>query len=162
RETRTRRGDRMAFATLEDMEGSFDLVVFADAYARLSEILKRGLQIEEGQIPDPIIVIGSLEAGDTPKILVRDGMELGSAEERLSTQLHLRVLAGELSRDRLLALRDVLATSKGDCSVVLHMTIPGESETILALPDLRSVNPTEELIQKVDGLFGRPVTELTF
>ena len=29
RETRTRRGALMAFGTLEDLEGSFDLVIFA-------------------------------------------------------------------------------------------------------------------------------------
>ena len=33
RETRTRRGQTMAFGTLEDLEGSFDLVIFADPYA---------------------------------------------------------------------------------------------------------------------------------
>jgi DNA polymerase-3 subunit alpha len=161
RETRTRRGDRMAFATLEDMEGSFDLVVFAEPYARLEKLLKQGLQAEEGGVPEPILVTGSLEAGDTAKILVRDAMELGVAEERLSTELHLRVMAGELSRDRLEALRNLLASHKGDCSVVLHMTIPGESETLLALPESRAVNPSEALVEQLDGLFGRPVTELT-
>jgi len=161
RETRTRKGDRMAFATLEDMEGSFDLVVFAEAFARLGEVLKKGLETIEGQIPDPILVSGTLEAGDTPKLLVRDAMELASAEERLSTELHLRVVAGELSRDRLEAMKNVLAANKGDCSVVLHMTIPGESETLLALSDARGVRPTEELMAALDGLFGRPVTELT-
>ena len=30
RETRTKRGKRMAFATLEDLEGSFELVIFSN------------------------------------------------------------------------------------------------------------------------------------
>ncbi len=162
RETRTRKGDRMAFATLEDMEGSFDLVVFSEAYARLGELLKAGLQLEEGQLPDPIILTGTLEEGDTPKLLVRDGMELSAAEERLCKNLHVKVLAGELSRDRLTALKDVLSTRRGECAVVLHMTIPGESETLLALPDRYCVQPTEALLEKLNGLFGRPVTELEF
>jgi len=161
REMRTRRGERMAFATLEDMEGSFELVIFADAFARLAKLFERGLQAGEGEIPEPILVSGTLEAGDSAKILVRDAMELASAEERLSTQLHLRVVAGELSRDRLEALANLLAANKGDCAVVLHMTIPGESETVLALPDSRAVSPSDELLAQVDGLFGRPVTELT-
>ena len=160
RETRTRRGERMGFATLEDMEGSFELVVFAEAYARLAPLLKAGLASGEGRIPEPVIVIGTLEAGEAPKLLVRDALELAQAEERLCTALHVRVMAGELSRDRLVALRDVLAAHKGDCSVVLHMTIPGESETLLAVPEARAVSPTDALLAAVDGLFGRPVTEL--
>jgi len=162
RETRTRKGDRMAFATLEDAEGSFDLVVFAEPYARLAPLLRKGLELESGQIPDPVLVTGTLEAGDTPKLLVRDALELAHAEERLCKEIHVRVVADELSRDRLLALRDVLAAHRGDCAVVLHMTIPGESETVLALPDARGVDPSEALVEKVDGLFGRPVTELSW
>jgi DNA polymerase-3 subunit alpha len=41
RETRTRRGQTMAFGTLEDLEGSFELVIFADCYARTRGILKK-------------------------------------------------------------------------------------------------------------------------
>ena len=111
-------------------------------------------------MPDPILVTGNLEGGDTPKILVRDAIELAEAEERLCSELHVRVLAQELSQDRLQALVDVIGAHRGDCSVVMHMTIPGESETTLALPDARGVSPTEELVRKVNDLFGRPVTEL--
>lgn len=162
RETRTRRGDRMGFATLEDQEGSFDLVIFAEPYARLSAILKKGTQIEAGEIPDPILVMGNLEAGDPPKVLVRDALELDEAEERLCKELHLRVLATELSEDRLVALRRVLGTYRGDCSVMLHMTLPGESETVMALPESRGVRPSDELVEELDVLFGRPVTELSW
>ena len=34
RETRTRRGDAMAFGTLEDLEGAFELVIFAEPLRR--------------------------------------------------------------------------------------------------------------------------------
>ena len=44
RETRTRRGALMAFGTLEDLEGSFDLVIFSDAYARHGSLLKSALE----------------------------------------------------------------------------------------------------------------------
>ena len=41
RETRTRRGALMAFGTLEDLEGSFDLVIFAEPYAQLRAACSR-------------------------------------------------------------------------------------------------------------------------
>ncbi|HVH06825.1 MAG TPA: DNA polymerase III subunit alpha, partial [Myxococcota bacterium] len=40
RETRTRRGDAMAFGTIEDLEGAFELVIFAEPFARLRTLLK--------------------------------------------------------------------------------------------------------------------------
>jgi DNA polymerase-3 subunit alpha len=157
RETRTKRGALMAFGTLEDLEGAFDLVIFAEPYERLRELLKRSL---DGEPPAPLLVTGTLEAGETPKILVRDAVELAHARERLATRLRLSVVAGELSRDRLLALRRVFDAHRGDCPVVVHVLLPGESETVLALPDRRGVEANEALLSELDALFGRKVAEL--
>jgi len=154
RETRTRRGALMAFGTLEDLEGSFDLVFFAEPYERLRELLKRCV---EGEHPEPLVVTGTLEAGETPKILVRDALELVHAEERLARRLTLRVVAADLSRDRLVALRKLLGRHRGDCSVWVHLLIPGQSETVLALPDRLGVEPGDALLEELRGLFGRPV-----
>ena len=60
----------------------------------------------------------------------------------------------------MLALRRLLETHAGDCGVLLHILIPGESETVMALPGGRGVEPNEELIQALDGLFGHPVAEV--
>jgi hypothetical protein len=57
--------------------------------------------------------------------------------------VRIRVLHSEATRDRLVALRRVLEAHRGDCGVVLHLVIPGESETVVGLP----------------GLFGRPVAD---
>ena len=163
RETRTRRGQTMAFCTLEDMEGSFELVVFAEPYATHRELLARALA--SGQQADqptvPLVVSGTLESADPAKILVRDIFELGAAEERMAAEVHIRVRSEEASRDRLLALATVLSQHAGDCAVRLHLMIPGESETIMALPSGRGVEPSERLVREVDALFGRPVTEVT-
>jgi DNA polymerase-3 subunit alpha len=159
RETRTRRGDTMAFATLEDLEGAFDLVIFAEPYGRLRPLLKEAQAPAPGQGPLPLLASGTLEAGEPPKLLVRDVFKLAEAAERLSAQLRIRVFHHEASRDRLLALRRVLEGHKGDCAVLLHLVIPGESETVLGLPSSRGVEPSEALLRAVDGLFGRPVAD---
>ncbi len=162
RETRTRRGQTMGFGTLEDLEGSFELVIFSEPFATHRELLKRSIDsgTDAEMAAVPVIVSGTLESVDPAKLLVRDVFELTSAEERLASRIHIRVRAEDASRDRLLALREVLSGHKGDCTVWLHVMIPGESETVMALPDARGVEPSDALVKGIDSLFGRPVTDV--
>jgi DNA polymerase III alpha subunit len=150
----------MGFGVLEDLEGSFELVIFSEPYnlhVETMRLAKGGG--EDGRGPLPLIISGSLEESDPPKVLVRDIMLLDEAEQRLTTHFHVRVQERDVNRDRMIALRRVLRSHQGDCSVFLHVTIPGESETILSVGGLRGVDATSDLQRDVDALFGRPVTE---
>jgi DNA polymerase-3 subunit alpha len=159
RETRTRRGATMGFATLEDLEGSFDLVIFSESYERSRSLLRQALD-EEGE-PLPLLVTGTLEAGDPPKILVREMLPLATAEERLASRMTLSVVADELSRDRLEAVRRLFAAHPGPCGVTLRIAIPDESETVVELPETLGVRASRGLVEELDVLFGRPVAEVT-
>jgi DNA polymerase-3 subunit alpha len=159
RETRTKRGARMGFAVLEDLEGAFDLVIFSEPYNLHVETLRSASDGGGGDGPIPLLISGTLEAGDPPKILVRDVLRLTEAQQRLTQRLRVRVLEPDVDRDRMIALREVLRAHQGDCSVYLHITIPGESETVLQVGGIRGVDPSEVLLKDVDALFGRPVTE---
>ncbi|MAJ58695.1 MAG: DNA polymerase III subunit alpha [bacterium TMED88] len=161
RETRTKRGQRMGFGTLEDLEGSFELVIFSEPFNLHVEMLREAKDGGEGSAsgPIPLLVFGTLEEGDPPKVLVRDIMRLEEAEERLTAHLRIRVGEPDVTRDRMVALRNLLESRPGDCGVFVHVTIFGESETILSVGGLRGVEPSEELERAVDALFGRPVTE---
>ena len=77
----------------------------------------------------------------------------------MTTYLRLRVLAHEAGCDRMEALRRVLLAHPGDCEVLVHITIPGESETIVSVDGLRGVEASDDLQRDVDALFGRPVAE---
>jgi DNA polymerase-3 subunit alpha len=161
RETRTRRGSLMAFGTLEDLEGSFDLVIFAESYAQYGGLLKQAIAAGKEEGPVPLLVSGALETGDPPKILVSEVLELERADERLARTLSLRIGAADATRDRLSALRSILSQHPGDCPVSLHLVIPEESETVIALPGL-GVRPGTALVDALTGIFGRDVTELSF
>jgi len=159
RETRTRRGALMAFATLEDMSGSFDLVVFSEPFAQYGGLLKSAAADDSGAGPKPLLVTGTLEVAEPPKILVRTVVDLDRAEEKLCSQMRVRLTAEEATSDHLTALKGMLQRHPGECEVVLQILIPEESETCLLLPGLE-VRPNDELRDEVNGLFGRIVTEL--
>jgi DNA polymerase-3 subunit alpha len=157
RETLTRRGQAMGFAKLEDLEGSFELVIFSDAWAASRELLRRA---QEGGAALPLIAEGTLESAEPPKLLVRRMFALADAAEHLAVRMHVTLRAEEATRDRLLALKSLLAAHAGDCAVVLHLRIPGESETVLGLGDGCAVDASPQLLREVDTLFGRPVADL--
>ena len=159
RETRTRQGKRMGFATLEDLEGSFELVIFSQGFSEHEKLLREALAAgDAGGEPLPLLVMGSLEVADPPKILVRDVLRLSQAQERLTAQLRVRVLEPDINRDTMVALRRVLTEHPGDCAVYVHIMMPGESETIVSVGG-GGVQPSDELQREVDALFGRPVAE---
>jgi len=160
RETRTRRGDTMAFATLEDLEGSFDLVIFAEPYGRLRTLLRGALEPEPGKPPQPLLVTGTLESGDPPRLLVRDAFLVDEAEERLATRLRVELLESEASEDRVTALAALLREHPGDCAIQLVLRVPGQSETWIALPEALAVDATDACVGAINSLFGRSVAEL--
>jgi DNA polymerase-3 subunit alpha len=165
RESRTRRGALMGFATLEDLEGPFDLVIFSEPYAQYGSLIKSAMEGaepgEDGETgPRPLLVSGTLEAADPPKILVREVLDLERAEEKLATMMRVRIRSEEATEDRLVALLRMLEARPGECAVTLHVVIPDESETVMAVSSVRGVRPDPGLLRDVDGLFGRAVTEL--
>ena len=147
----------MGFGTLEDLEGSFDLVIFSEPFTQHVALLQEAQAAEEG--PVPLIVSGSLESGETPKILVRDILRLADAEEVLAAKLRIALLEADVTRDRMIALKRVLGAHGGESEVVVQLTIPGESTTVLSLGDARGVKASDVLCREVDSLFGRPVSE---
>ena len=90
---------------------------------------------------------------------MRSALELERAEEKLSTQMKLCLTAAEATRDRLVAAKGILMRHPGQCEVVVQLLIPGESETLIAVPGL-TVRPNDGLRSDLNGLFGRVVTEL--
>jgi DNA polymerase-3 subunit alpha len=161
RETRTRKGALMAFGTLEDLKGAFDLVIFSEPFGRFASLLKSAMGGDGDSGPIPLLVSGTLEAGDPPKLLVREIFELDRAEEKLSKQLQITVVAEDATPDRLRAIREILVKNPGECGVVVRLVIPGESETLVSLNGVTGVRANAKLLAELDGLFAKRVTELS-
>jgi DNA polymerase-3 subunit alpha len=89
KETNTKKGDRMAFVTLEDLNGVVEVIVFSDLYKNSSLLLKG-----EG----PIFIKGRVDAGEeSVKIIASEVLSFEQAVSKLTTSVHLR-LRSELER----------------------------------------------------------------
>ncbi|MFH1017696.1 MAG: DNA polymerase III subunit alpha [Pseudomonadota bacterium] len=146
KEITTRKGDRMAFVTLEDLLGRVEAVAFSDVYRAQSEIFK-------GE--DPIFVVGKVDvAEDQPKIIVTQVSRLEDAHKLFSGTVHITLDATAVNEAGLRELKAVFAKYRGACPTILHLKIPGRSETVLSLSRDYAVAPSNELIEEVTHLLG--------
>ncbi|MBI2370372.1 MAG: DNA polymerase III subunit alpha [Deltaproteobacteria bacterium] len=165
KEINTRKGGRMAFVTLEDLQGFVELIVFSDLYLNASPLLKGEEPILVRGVVDRGQVRGMGERGEgagqeTVKVIAREVLPLAEARARLASALHLRVQAPATSSLALTALRDCLGKAPGPVPVYLHVQLPGRSETVIALPPEYGVTPSDALLEGLRGLLGEPAIDV--
>ena len=69
-EKQTKRGKRMAFGSLEDLEGSFELVVFAEPYEKHRSLLFEAKSQSEGE-GGPALLFATHDLDDMVELATR-------------------------------------------------------------------------------------------
>jgi DNA polymerase-3 subunit alpha len=152
RETTTRKGDRMAFITLEDLKGVIEVIVFPELYKACSEMLKTD---------QPLLITGKVskeEESDTPKILASSVIPLSDAPQNIPLATHLTLNLSAIDLHHLQELKRALLNNPGDCQTFLHLIGPSKSETILSLGREFNVNPTPQLMNELQDIFGNALS----
>jgi len=157
REIFTKRGDRMAFATLEDTTGQIEAVIFSDIFLENDVILKSG---------EPIWVKAQLEPGDgSNKVILSKKskaqvLPLRYAYEVLGREIHIKVPAnqtqGGLPEAKVKKLQTFLQSvqDRAGVPVFMHVILDGgKARAILklkeAIPLKRdTVNSIQSLLQE--------------
>jgi DNA polymerase-3 subunit alpha len=146
KEIMTRKGDRMAFITLEDLVGTIEVVVFSDVYAQVSALLKSEV---------PIFVKGTLDHNEeTVKLLAREVLSLEQLKLQKTRSVHFSVAKDLMTSRALEELKGILVRFPGSLPTYLHLLEEGRGETVLALPPDLEVGLSEEFLGEVERLFG--------
>jgi DNA polymerase-3 subunit alpha len=146
KEINTKKGERMAFLTLEDLHGNAELIIFADVFKESSGILSSD---------HPILVQGVVDAnGEKPKIKAQKIDLLEDYQKKMTKVVQINLTTLGLSKDDLDALKSILLRYKGDCAVKIKLIIPTKSETIIQAGDELRVESSEEMIREIEGKFG--------
>ena len=146
KELTTKKGDRMAFVTLEDLSGFVEMVVFPEVYAASAELLK-------GE--EPLLVSGSLDVGEeTVKLMAGEVLCLSEVKERLTKRVRFRLTTPGLDQGQLRALREIMARHRGGCEAWMHLIVPNRSETVFKLPETLKVAASDEIMDDTEKLFG--------
>jgi DNA polymerase-3 subunit alpha len=146
----TKKGDRMAFAVLEDQIGSVELMVFPDTYVKASVFLKTD---------EPLLVNGIVDVSEENcKVKALDVIPLSVAKEQNTRRVNFIVRTNAVRREQLESLKMIITRYRGDCTAYLQIIIPDTSRTNIKLPDSYSVKACEDMILEVESLFGYNAT----
>ncbi|HEY7774543.1 MAG TPA: DNA polymerase III subunit alpha [Marinagarivorans sp.] len=153
---KTKRGDTMAFITLDDRTGRIDLAIFADTYDDHREIIvKDALLVVEGQVSNDDYSGGLKMRAET----IRD---FDQAREARVAGLRLRLKNSDLSVDTVKHLKQGLAPySGGQCPVSVCLNTDYASAE-LALGQEWRVRASDDLLQSLRGAFGSQAVELVY
>ena len=141
----TKKGDRMGFLTLEDMKGFVEVILFPEVFKAALPCLRGG---------DPLLVSGTLDLSEEHIKLkgteVHSLLEVTSSRER---PFHLRIPLSLLASSQLADLKKIILANRGSSKVLLHFMGGANQETIVALSDQYTVDPSWNLKAHLQNLF---------
>ena len=145
KEINTKKGDRMAFITLEDLKGSVEVISFSDVY-------KNASQYFSGDVP--ILVRGKVDKGEENiKVIASAVKPLEEAKGAVAQIVHIKADADKIAPDSLNGLKGVLSAHAGSSPVYLHL-LWSDREVVMAMPDDLKVKPSEEFIKGIETFLG--------
>ena len=100
--------------------------------------------------------------GETARERLRfiDAKLLSRVRAEKSSLLDIKLNADVVSEAQIPALEKVLRSHTGACRAVLRMEIPKRSETVLDLGDDYKVAATDDLLARIEQIFGARVAVL--
>ncbi len=139
-------GKPYSMVTLEDLEGSVQVLCMNENYEKYRELLKPNTAI---------LVIGEVNTGDErPKIFPQEILPLADAPKKFTKQVHLRLHTAHLKPEHLDAVRELVAAHPGKCPLLLCFMRPGGGVVFMDTNERFSVTPSLELQQEADAQFG--------
>jgi DNA polymerase-3 subunit alpha len=148
---KTKRGDLMAFVTIEDLHGTVEATVFSRVYATVTDLL-----IED----NPVLIQGQVQKDEqSVKILAEKVVAMDKAEETWTASIHFNLEISRTDREALAKLHDILQRHPGGCRAFLHLRSSENTDSIVALPDSLKLKAGGSLIREVNELLGYNAVE---
>jgi len=154
----TKNGNLMAFITLEDLEGTVEIIAFPKVYEKCKETIKKD---------EIIIVEGRLDVAEGKtkviaekitflKEYIKNKKPAPKTKEKnynFSKKLHLEIIAGKNEPDLLKKLKELFYSYPGKSQVVLHFR--DKDKTILHAIDKKySVNIDDKFMEEIRNVLG--------
>jgi DNA polymerase III subunit alpha len=139
-------GKPYAMVTLEDLEGSVQILCMNENYDKYQSLLVAN---------KAILVIGEVNTGeDRPKIFPQEIMPLEDAPRKYTKQVYLRLQMAHLQPEHIESVRELITAHPGRCPLFLCFSKPTGEKIFVETHERYFVAPSRELQQAADELFG--------
>jgi len=140
-----KKGNTMAFFTLDDFSGSCEALMFSDAYKQFGKYVK-----EE----ECVFIVGRPESsGDAIKIHIEKVMPIEEAREVYTESIKIHIDKEKHTPDKILKLKEILEHYKGNIPVFVSLSENGSAQRKFSLKELR-VNVSNEFINEIKENLG--------
>jgi DNA polymerase-3 subunit alpha len=139
-------GKPYSMITLEDLQGSVQVLVMNENYDKFRTLL---------EVNKAILVVGEVNTGeDKPKIFPQEIMPLEDAPKKYTKQVHFRLHTAHLQPESMESVRNLVTAHSGRCPLFLCLMRP-TGEVIFIEPNERYfVTPSRQLQEAADNQFG--------
>ncbi len=147
RVAKSKKGDLYAQGQLEDMNGSVEILCFADAYKRLADKLK---------LTVPVLAKGGVrvEDGSNSKLMIGDITPLEQAQPKLPQHLRIKISVEDASPATIDELHTLCLERRGAARVLFDLERKGDF-TVVMEAEGYNVLPDRTFIHRVEELCGR-------
>jgi DNA polymerase-3 subunit alpha len=145
-------GSKMAYFTLEDLQGQVEVVMFPDVLNRFSHSLKA----------DTVVFVkGKLDyRREKPNILAVELIALDEVREKLAAKVRIRLDAKDVTKEKVATIKGICRHHRGRSPV--YVAIKTEKGKVYATADRElSVNPDLDFCRKMRQLVGQENFQLT-
>jgi DNA polymerase-3 subunit alpha len=137
-------GDLMAYLTLEDGEGSVEVIVFPELYKNSVQVLKKDMLV---------LVKGNIDKDEKGiRVRAREVTNLEEAGNISLKRMEIRIDDSPESSENLRGIRDLVVQYPGDCQLFLKIR-QGKSQTLIATGI--NIKPDNILLNRLEDMVGR-------
>ncbi|OLD78568.1 MAG: hypothetical protein AUI33_03555 [Ignavibacteria bacterium 13_1_40CM_2_61_4] len=140
-----RKGNTMAFATLEDFSGKGECIVFSDSYKQYQNLL---------QPESLVLVIGKAEHnGDVLRLIVNEVYPIEAVREKFTKKVTVS-LQGEVTENTIQELRRVAERHQGKYPCFFEVKLADGKKPVRLQSTKFAVGATDEFIGDVEKILG--------
>ena len=148
-ERQTKKKEIMCNIILEDLQGSANVIFWADTYSKYYAILHED---------EPLVISGIVDMGDeSVKIIAQEVTPLHKALEKPYKYVRFIIDANKILPETIKSLKDTIKKYRGHYESYMHI-INGKSETIIYLGDDCRLDINENLRKETDRILGEGAT----
>jgi len=144
----SKKGDRMAFLTLEDISGVAEIVVFPKVYQECAELLDEDV---------PLIIQGKAEKDEQANKVIADEItSLDEARKKYVESARVMLRSDQISRRRIEDLKKLVLQNHGPCPVKLTVHFDNRGEVDIEIPRDFTITPSTGFTTAVETVLGYP------